>query len=72
MKSVADDLRSETGDRVLRLPVPARIELALALGRADVSLYAEVNGVTPDTARRDLAAQRARGRHDSRSASPGR
>lgn len=71
MRSVADNLRSEIGDRVLQLPVLARIELALALGGEDLALYAQASGLSPDAARRALVAQRRHGRHDSQAADPG-
>ena len=70
MRSVADDLRADTGDRVLQLPVLARIELALALGREDLSLYAQTSGLSLDAARRDLVAQRRQGRNYSHAAAP--
>jgi hypothetical protein len=65
MRSVADDLRGNTGERVLQLPVLARIELALALGRDDLRLYVQASGLSPDEARRDLVAQRRQGRQPS-------
>ncbi|HWI19777.1 MAG TPA: hypothetical protein VNT81_18620 [Vicinamibacterales bacterium] len=68
MKSVADALRLDTVDRVLRLPVLARIELALKLGDDDVALYAKSSRQSLAVARRKLEAQRRRGRTHSQSA----
>ena len=69
MKSVADQLRHETGERVARLSVAQRIELALSLGAEDLSLYMRASGKSRDEALRDLRTQRGRGRTYSRAAS---
>ena len=68
MKSVADQLRRDTARRVLQLPVEQRISLALALGDADLDLYARASGRPHDEARRVLRAQHGRGRLASKSA----
>jgi hypothetical protein len=68
MGSVADQLRSETSDRVLQLPILARIELALALGRDDLALYARTNKLSDEAARRDLIKHRRQGRAYSHAA----
>ena len=68
MKSVADQFRHETGDRVARLSVAERIELALSLGTEDLALYMSASGKSRDDALRDLRAQRCRGRLHSRTA----
>ena len=70
MHSVADSLRLDTRDRVLRLSMARRIGLALSLGDADLDLYMKTSGKNRDQSLRDLSAQRARGRARSRVASP--
>jgi hypothetical protein len=60
--SVADDLRAHTRSRILDLPVRARIELALALGDADLELFVKTSGLARDKAHARLTAQRARNR----------
>lgn len=69
MTSVGTQLRQDTRDRVARLSVPERIELALSLGRDDLSLYMRVTGRPHDEALRALRAQRTRGRTHSCAAS---
>jgi hypothetical protein len=66
--SVADSLREEQAERVRQLDPSARVELAFALGRRDLELYAAANGVTLQEARRRLRAQRKTGRVHSVSA----
>lgn len=66
--SIADELRLEQAERLRRLEVTARIELAFALGRRDISIYAAANAVTAAEARRKLRAQRQTGRMPSASA----
>lgn len=71
MKSVADDLRAQTTEAVLRLPLQARIALALSLGDADLDLYVRTSGLDRATALAQLRAQRSRDRASySRSADP--
>lgn len=62
MRSVADSLRSSTlaGDAA-RHPAE-RLEVALRLGDADVSLLAASRAITEAQARRDIARQRQHGR----------
>jgi hypothetical protein len=62
MSSVADDLRRRTRDQVPALPPAARIELALALGDADLETFARTSGLGAEAARRHLRAGRSRGR----------
>lgn len=62
MKSIADELRHETAAAILRMPVPDRIALALALGDDDLSLFMRTSGLGRDEALRQLRAQRAHGR----------
>lgn len=68
MPSVADQLRRDTAERVQRLPVGRRIDLALALGEDDLRLYMQTSGKSRAAAVRDLRSQRAGGRTVSRSA----
>jgi hypothetical protein len=67
--SIADTLRAEQAERLKRLDANARVELAFALGRRDIALYAAMHSVTADEARRRLSAQRETGRVHSSSAS---
>lgn len=69
MTSVGTQLRQDTRDRVAHLSVTERIELALTLGRDDLSLYMRVTGHPRDEALRALRAQRTRGRTQSCAAS---
>lgn len=62
MKSIADELRSETAATVRRMTAAERIALALALGDDDLSLYMRTSGLSRDEALMRLRAQRARGR----------
>lgn len=68
---MADDLRARTTAAVIKLPIQARIELALSLGDADLDLYMRTSGLDRATALAQLRAQRSRGRANySRSADP--
>lgn len=69
MRSVADDFRRDTVQRVLAMDVPDRINLALALGAEDLARFMRASGVSRDQALRQLVAQRAAGRTPSRAAS---
>lgn len=66
--SVADILRAEQAERLRRMDATARMELAFALGRRDIALYAAAHAVAEDEARRRLRAQRKTGRVHSASA----
>lgn len=68
MRSVADDLRSETRRDVARRTPAERIELALQLGDDDVALLCAARGIPRDAARRLIARSRQRGRVPSASA----
>lgn len=68
MRSVVDDLRRDTVRRVLALPAPERIALALSLGDEDLARYVAHSGLDVDDARQRLHAQHARGRTPSRAA----
>jgi len=65
MRSVADDLRASTRARVLQLPVPERVQLALALGDDDRALFVRSSGLDRAEALRRLRARRAAGRRPS-------
>jgi hypothetical protein len=65
VRSVADDLRRQTQEHVLALPLAARVELALSLGDDDLDLFARTSGLERDEARRRLRAQRQIGRAPS-------
>jgi len=69
VKSVADHLRDRTQQQVLALPVPDRIELALALGDDDLRLFMAASGLDRAGALARVRAQRRRGRTPSQSAS---
>jgi hypothetical protein len=60
--SIADKLRGEQAERLRRLGTTARVELAFALGRRDIELYAAAHAVTADEARLRLRSQRKTGR----------
>ena len=62
MRSVADDLRASTRARVLTMPVPERIQLALALGDEDLALFVRSSGLDRADALQRLRARRAHGR----------
>lgn len=70
MTTVGTQLRQDTRDRVARLSMTERIELAWSLGGDDLSLYMRVTGQSRDEALRALRAQRTRGRAHSCAASP--
>jgi hypothetical protein len=65
MRSVADDLRRLTRNRVLDLQPAARIALALALGDDDLALFARASGLGREQAKIRLRLQRCRGRAPS-------
>lgn len=66
--SIADELRAEQAERLRHLSASDRVELAFALGRRDVALYAAAHAVTADEARLKLRIQRRIGRVYSASA----
>jgi hypothetical protein len=72
MRSIADDLRRDTAQRVLALPVSGRIALALALGDDDLARYMRMTGRDRETAVRELSARRSEGRAPSCAAPAGR
>src|SRR5258706_4096612 len=62
MRSVADDLRDELQDELLRLPFEERIALILQLGERGVEMFCQANGLDRETAIRELQRQRQAGR----------
>jgi hypothetical protein len=72
MPSVADELRARTSERVLALPVAARIALALALGDDDLDLFLRRRGLDRAAGLRRLRATRQHGRAPSACAGPDR
>lgn len=66
MRSVADDLREETRRRIADLPPAARIELALALGDADLASLRDARQISVEAARALIARHRRAGRRRSR------
>lgn len=68
MRSVADTLREASRRRVARLTPVERVQLAWALGDADVALMCSAQGISADDARRRIARSRQAGRVYSRSA----
>jgi hypothetical protein len=72
MRSVADDLRRDTVQRVLALGVTQRIALALRLGDDAADQYARTIGCSLEAARRQLASRHHEGRTPSRVAAPQR
>jgi hypothetical protein len=65
MRSVADKLRRDHAEALARLSAGARLELALALGDADIDAYCRSHGVDQCTAIRIFERQRQRGRNPS-------
>ena len=66
MRSVADNLRHERQQELLRLTPAERVALALRLGRRDVETFAATQGVTFEEARALLRQRGQRGRRKSR------
>jgi len=66
MKSVADDLRRETRDAVLRLSADERMSLALRLGDEDVAMLIAMHGAGREAVLARIRRLRAVGRFPSR------
>jgi len=66
MQSVADDLRDELQDEVLRLPFDERIALVLRLGERGLEMFCQANGLDRETAIRELQRLRQAGRTPSK------
>jgi hypothetical protein len=65
MRSVADDLRAELIERVLRMTPAERVALTGRLAEDDVRLFAAARQIDESRARRLLARQRQVGRRTS-------
>jgi hypothetical protein len=66
--SIADAVRAEQAASLMRLTPEERVQLAFALGRRDVELYAAAQSVSHAEARRRLRSLRQLGREPSASA----
>jgi hypothetical protein len=66
MRSVADDLRDELQEEVLRLSFEKRMALALRLGERGLELFQEATGLDREAAIRELQRQRQAGRAPSK------
>lgn len=66
MRSVADDLRDELEEEMLRLPLEERMKLALQLGERGLEMFRQANGLDRETALRELQRQRQAGRTPSK------
>ena len=66
MRSVADDLREELQEEVLRLPFEERMALVLRLGERGLEMFRQSNGLDRETAIRELQRQRQAGRAPSK------
>lgn len=58
MRSVADDLREELQDEVLRLSFEERMALALSLGERGLEMFRQATGFDREMAIRELQRQR--------------
>jgi hypothetical protein len=66
MRSVADDLREELQEEVLRLPFEERMALAMRLGERGLEMFRQASGLDRETALRELQRQRQAGRTPSK------
>lgn len=66
MRSVADDLRDELQNEVLRLPFEERVALVLQLGERGLEIFCQANGLDRETAIRELQRQRQASRTPSK------
>lgn len=58
MRSVADDLREELQEKVLRLSFEERMALALSLGERGLEMFRQATGLDREAAIRELQRQR--------------
>lgn len=58
MRSVADDLREELQDQLLRLSFEERMALALRLGERGLEVFRQATGLDREAAIRELQRQR--------------
>jgi hypothetical protein len=65
MRSVADELRDRSRREVEQMSPAERVALALRLGERDLDLFSRAQGLTREEARRQLRAQRQKGRTPS-------
>ena len=63
---VAEELRREQREAVLKLPLEERIALSVRLGTEAAALFAAVQGIDLESAQRQLKRQRRAGRTPSR------
>jgi len=66
MRSVADALREELQDEVLRLPFEERMALVLRLGERGLELFQQASGLDRESALRELQRQRQASRIPSK------
>jgi hypothetical protein len=66
MRSVADDMRDELQEDVLRLSFEERMALALRLGERGLEMFQQATGLDRESAIRELQRQRQAGRTPSR------
>lgn len=66
MRSVADDLRQQDREAVLKLSPQERIALALQLGERDLEILCRTQGLDRETAIRLIQRRRQAGRLPSR------
>lgn len=66
MRSVADDLREELQEEVLRLSFEERMALALRLGERGLEMFCQASGLDRETAIRELQRQRQASRTPSK------
>jgi hypothetical protein len=59
---VADDLREELQEEVMRLPFEERMALALRLGERGLEMFCQASGLDRETALREHQRQRQAGR----------
>lgn len=62
MRSVADELRYQDREAVMRLSASDRVALALSLGERDAAALGKAHGLTRDEAVRAIERQRQAGR----------
>jgi hypothetical protein len=70
MPSVADDARADLEKRMASMSAADRLDLALALGDDDATLYGQVHGLSIADAREVLRLHRQNGRRPSRCLHP--
>jgi hypothetical protein len=65
MRSVADDLRDELQEELLRLPFEERMALVRQLGERGLEIFCQASGLDRETAIRELQRQRQASRTPS-------